>query len=106
VITALKTVDPTTQHVDIELIRPGNFIGTDLVTHIADRVPPEVHGSSYADLFKRRCTVSYNVGETGLMNQHMAHLSAIEFALLSGCMLRVAKPTSRESFNVTFPQVH
>jgi hypothetical protein len=108
VIAALKNVDPDTQHVELHIHRPGNSIGNDIINHVADRVPPECHGATYADLFnvqhkQRRCTVSYNVGETGLMNQHMAHLSAIEFALLSGCVLRLAKPTSRVSFNITFP---
>jgi hypothetical protein len=78
----------------LQVLRAGNVVGPEIQQHIADsfQLPIEIPP----------CTVSYDVSDTGLINQHMAHLSAIEFAWLSSCMLRVATPSSRDSFNTPF----
>ena len=75
-----------------------------LKTKSKELVEIEVHrpGTCLPAGFDQKCVVTYRVGKTGLMNQHMAHLSALEFALHSGCALHLARVKSRESFAVSF----
>lgn len=98
VVAKLKTKSDAP--IKLELIRPGSCVLPEIEQQVLSQVIPRLNAAANQTVPK--CIVAYGVGKTGLMNQHMAHLAAIEFALQSGCMLKLAHSASRESFNVQF----